>query len=135
MEMLPEEELKSAAVKVAAPLVEPSAAASAIERVEPENESGVETVVDWTAPAAVEERSVEITPEMVRLVVEAVPETVMAVVEAYGKVLAEVAELVMAPATVMAPVAEMLKNVEVAKAAVEEATENNVALYVSVAPA
>ena len=44
MEMLPEVASKSAAVKDAAPLVEPSAAAFWIESVEPENVRGEDTV-------------------------------------------------------------------------------------------
>ena len=50
MEMLPEEASKSAAVKEAAPLVAPSAAAFWIESVEPENESGLESVAVKSEP-------------------------------------------------------------------------------------
>ena len=64
--------LKSAARKVAAPLVAPSASAFAMESVEPENERGAETVVDWSVPLAVVERSAPGVLETMRLVVEAV---------------------------------------------------------------
>ena len=60
MEMLPLDESKSFALKLAAPLVEPSAMASWIERVEPENESGLETVVFCIAPFVSVERSVPV---------------------------------------------------------------------------
>ncbi len=100
--MLPEEASKSAAAKDAAPFVEPSAAALVMESVLPENESGEETVVAWTAPVAVEERSEERIPETVRLVVLAVV-AVMAVVEAYGKVLAAVAVEVKVEVALIAP--------------------------------
>ena len=58
---MPEDESKSLAVKEAAPFVEPSAAASWIDRVEPENESGEETVVFWTKPVPESESSPEPT--------------------------------------------------------------------------
>ena len=95
MAMLPEEASKSAAVKEAAPLVVPSAAAFCIESVEPEKLSGEETVVDWTAPALVESSAL-VMPEIKRFVEDAVV-AVIAVVDAYGKVLAPVAVEVMAP--------------------------------------
>ena len=52
MEMTPLAASKSVAVKEAAPLVEPSAAASWMERVPAENESGLETVAAVATPAA-----------------------------------------------------------------------------------
>jgi len=77
MEMRPEVASKSAAVKVATPLVLPSAAAFAIESVEPEKERGLDTVVACTLPALSVERSVEVSA-----VKYDAPETLSAVVDA-----------------------------------------------------